>query len=95
VTRVGGKDVVRLQSEVAVQRLVEARGVELHSKGKLLVGGCPLHRGASKNTLSIDPKANTWNCPTCGNNLTVIDWVQKAEGISRRPPSSCSSRACL
>jgi hypothetical protein len=68
---------------VSIERLVQARGVELHDKKDRLVGACPFHDGADDG-LRIDPSSNTWSCSAC--NVTEggpVEWLAKAEGISR------------
>jgi DNA primase len=69
--------------EVAIRRVVEAAGVALERKGAALVGVCPFHAdpGAS---LVMDPAANTWRCATCNTTGGPVEWVMKAEGVSRR-----------
>jgi len=41
--RIPESEIDRLKQEVSVQRLVEARGVELKPHGQDLVGRCPHH----------------------------------------------------
>ncbi len=66
-----------------IEHLVVARGVQLVTKGDVLVGTCPFHDGKAK--LAIDPKANTWTCGRCGvENAGPIEWVMRAEGVSKK-----------
>jgi len=72
----------RLKREVSIQRLAEARGVQLTRKGKSLMGRCPFHDDHGPS-LSIDPVENIWNClGACGRGGDVIEWVMVAEGVS-------------
>ena len=72
----------RLKREVSIQRLAEARGIQLTRKGKSLMGRCPFHDDHSPS-LSIDPVENIWNClGACGRGGDVIEWVMRAEGVS-------------
>ena len=45
MARIPQEEIDRLQREVSVQRLAEARGVKLRRSGQELVGLCPFHRG--------------------------------------------------
>lgn len=79
-------DAVRdLTTTVSVQRLAESAGVALKRKGSVLIGACPFHASKAP-TLTITPKQNTWSCTgKCRvKSGTVIEWVMKAEGVSRR-----------
>jgi DNA primase len=73
----------RAATEIAVQRLVEAAGVKLDPRGPGLVGACPFHDDAG-TAFTIDPKANTWRCDTCKAGGSVVEFVMKSEGVSRR-----------
>jgi DNA primase len=69
--------------QVAAQRLVEAAGVKLVRRGADLVGRCPFHEDAG-TSLTIDPSENTWACSVCKAGGSAVEWVMKAEGVSRR-----------
>ena len=72
---------MNLEKDVALERIVTAKGIELVANGAKLVGRCPFgeHDAAS---LIIDPKANTWTCSEgCGSG-GVVAFVAKAEGVS-------------
>ena len=72
----------RLKREVSIQRLAEARGIQLTRTGKNLMGLCPFHDDHSPS-LSIDPVKNEWNClGACGRGGDVIAWVMLSEGVS-------------
>jgi len=72
----------RLKREVSIQRLAEARGVELKRYGKELMGLCPFHKDTNPS-LCIDPVKNVWHCKgACGKGGDVIEWVRHAEGVS-------------
>ncbi|MGC0776952.1 MAG: CHC2 zinc finger domain-containing protein [Candidatus Acidiferrum sp.] len=74
----------RLKREVSIERLAEARGVQLKRHGKELLGLCPFHEDHSPS-LCIDPVKNVWHCKgACGEGGDVIQWVMKAEGVSFR-----------
>ena len=61
MARIPDKEVQRLKDEVAVQRLVEAAGVELRKSGKAWIGKCPFHDD-SEPSLVVAPAKNLWHC---------------------------------
>jgi DNA primase len=85
MARVPSEEIAKLEREVSLERLAAAKGVELISKGKDLVGLCPFC-GADGQTLVIAPATNTWRCEAgCqAAGGRVLDWVMRAEGVSRR-----------
>jgi DNA primase len=84
MARIPSEVVERLKAEVSVQRLAEARGVELKRHGADLIGRCPFHEDRTPS-LVITPAKNLWHClGACQAGGTVIDWVMRAEGISFR-----------
>ena len=85
MARIATSEVERLKSEVSVQRLVEARGVELKKHGGAdLIGRCPFHDDRTPS-LVVSPGKNLWHClGACQAGGSVIDWVMKAEGVSFR-----------
>jgi DNA primase len=85
MARVPSEEIQKLEREVSLERLAAAKGVELVSKDKDLVGLCPFC-GAEGQTLVVAPTTNTWRC-TAGCQAAggrVLDWVMRAEGVSRR-----------
>ncbi|NCO53751.1 MAG: DNA primase, partial [Deltaproteobacteria bacterium] len=84
MARIPENELERLKSEISIQRLAEARGIELKAHGKDLIGLCPFHDD-HEPSLVISPQKNLWNClGACGMGGSVIDWVMKAEGVSFR-----------
>jgi DNA primase len=74
----------RLKTTVSVQRLAEARGVELTKHGADLHGRCPFHEDRTPS-LVITPSKNLWHrLGACQAGGTVVDWVMRAEGVSFR-----------
>ena len=72
----------RLKREISVERLAEARGIQLRPSGKELIGLCPFHKDTNPS-LNIDPVKNVWHCKgACGEGGDVILWVMRAEGVS-------------
>ena len=101
MARIPDSELARLKQQVSLQRLAEARGVELRPHGKDLIGLCPFHDD-HEPSLVISPHKNLWHClGACQAGGTVIDWVMRAEGVSFRhavellrqdlPPSGAAS----
>jgi DNA primase len=84
LARIPEHEIERLKDEVALERLVEAAGVELARRGKDLVGCCPFHEDRTPS-LVISPAKNLWHClGACQEGGSVIDWVMRWEGVSFR-----------
>jgi DNA primase len=83
VARLPDELVERLKREIAIERLVESRGIALKRAGRNLMGLCPFHNDHNPS-LSITPSTNKWHCLGCGKGGTVIDWVMQIEGVSFR-----------
>jgi hypothetical protein len=84
MARIPGTVIERLKSEIAVERLAEARGVVFELRGADLHGRCPFHEDRTPS-LVVTPAKNLWHClGACQAGGTVIDWVMKAEGVSFR-----------
>jgi len=74
----------RIREEVPLERLAEARGVELKRHGADLIGRCPFHDDREPS-LVLSPDKNLWHClGECQTGGSPIDWVMKAEGVSFR-----------
>lgn len=84
MARIPEGEIERLKREVSLERLAEARGIELKRHGADLIGLCPFHDD-HEPSLVISPKKNLWHClGACRAGGSVIDWVMKAEGVSFR-----------
>jgi DNA primase catalytic core len=84
MARIPEHEIERLKSEVSLQRLVQAKGIELKRHGADLLGLCPFHSDRSPS-LVVSPQKNLWHClGACQAGGSVIDWVMKAEGVSFR-----------
>ena len=84
MARIPDAEIQRLKREVSLERLVEARGVELRRHGEDLIGRCPFHDDREPS-LVITPAKNLWHClGACQTGGSVIDWVMKAEGCRFR-----------
>ena len=85
MARIPEAEIERLKREIALERLVEARGVVLKRKGADLVGCCPFgtHQD-SEPSFVVTPANNLWHCFGCQQGGSVIDWVMRVEGVSFR-----------
>jgi DNA primase len=83
MARIPETELERLKSEVSVERLVEASGVELKRGGKDMLGCCPFHEDDTAS-LVVSPGKNLWHCFGCGAAGGPIDWVMKTRGVSFR-----------
>ncbi|MHB8744732.1 MAG: CHC2 zinc finger domain-containing protein, partial [Sulfuricaulis sp.] len=84
MARIADQELDHLKQSIAVQRLVEARGIVLKRHGADLIGLCPFHDD-HEPSLVISPDKNLWHClGACQCGGTVIDWVMKSEGVSFR-----------
>ena len=83
MARIPESEIQRLRSEVSVERLVQASGIELRRGGKDLVGRCPFHEDDTAS-LVVTPAKNLWHCFGCGIGGGPIDWVMKKSGVSFR-----------
>ncbi len=84
MARIPDAELDRLKQEVSLQRLVEARGIQLKRHGADLLGLCPFHED-HEPSLVVSPKNNLWHClGACQAGGSVIDWVMKTQGVSFR-----------
>ena len=84
MARIPAGVIERLKSEIAIERLAEARGVVFERRGADLHGRCPFHEDKTPS-LVVTPSKNLWHClGACQAGGTVIDWVMRVEGVSFR-----------
>jgi DNA primase len=82
--RIPEEVIERLKNEVSLEKLAEARGIQLARHGADLIGRCPFHDDKTPS-LVISPKKNLWHClGACATGGSAIDWVMKSEGVSFR-----------
>lgn len=85
MARIPEAEIQRIKQEVAIERLIEASGVELKRTGKDLFGRCPFHSPDNTPSLSVTPATNLWNClGACQEGGDVFKWVMKMQGVSFR-----------
>src|SRR5690606_18141812 len=61
VARISADEVERLNTEVSLERLAQAKGVKLERRADEVVGLCPFC-ASETTTLRITPKTNRWRC---------------------------------
>jgi len=84
MARIRDSELDRLKREVSLQRLVEAQGIALASRGADLLGLCPF-RQDREPSLVVSPKKNLWHgLGACQTGGSVIDWVMRSRGVSFR-----------
>jgi len=83
MARIPEDEIERIKSEVSVQRLVEAAGIELKRVGRDLVARCPFHEEDTAS-FKVTPAKNLWRCFGCNVGGGPIDWVMKSKGLSFR-----------
>lgn len=83
MARIPDAVIERLKAEVALERLVVSKGIELKHQGKDRLGVCPFHEDESPS-LIVTPTKNLFHCMGCGAAGSVIDWVMLSEGVSFR-----------
>ena len=84
MARIPESEIERLKREVSLERLAEARGIQLQRHGADLLGLCPFHED-HQPSLVISPHKNLWHClGACRAGGSVIDWVMRAQGVSFR-----------
>lgn len=84
MARIADDELERLKSEISLERLARARGVELRKHGADLIGLCPFHDD-HEPSLVITPEKNLWHClGACQTGGSVIDWTMKTQGVSFR-----------
>ena len=84
MARIPDEEIERLKSEISLEQLVRARGIELRRHGADLIGLCPFHDD-HEPSLVITPAKNLWHClGACQTGGSVIDWTMKSQGVSFR-----------
>jgi len=84
MARIPDTEIERLKQSIAIERLAEAKGIQLKRHGADLIGLCPFHDD-HEPSLVISPDKNLWHClGACQCGGTVIDWVMRSEGVSFR-----------
>jgi len=78
MARVPDEEIERLKREVSLERLAEARGIQLTKRGADLVGLCIFHEDKNTPNFVITPDKNVFHCFACGAAGSVIDFVMRS-----------------
>ena len=90
MARIPDEEIERLKQEVSLERLAEARGIQLTRHGADLIGLCPFHDDREPS-LVITPEKNLWHCLGACQTRRLGDRLGHA-GRRRQLPSC--GRAC-
>lgn len=83
MARIPTEGLERLNRQVSVERLVQARWAELKRPGNDLRGRCPF-REESDPSLPVDPAKDIFHCFGWGAKTSVVDLVMALEGVAFR-----------
>ena len=84
MARIPEEEIERLKSQISLERLAVAKGIQLKKHGENLLGLCPFHDD-KEPSLVISPEKNLWHClGACGEGGDVISWMMKSQGVSFR-----------
>ncbi len=74
-------DIPALKARHPLGDAVEASGVRLRGRGRVRQGVCPFH-DESEGSFTVYADTERWYCFGCGLGGDVLDFVQRAEGLS-------------
>ena len=74
-------DIAALKSRHPLGDVVEASGVRLRGRGRVRQGVCPFHEEA-EGSFTVYADTERWYCFGCGKGGDVLDFLQRAEGVS-------------
>ncbi len=74
-------DIAALKARHPLGDVVEASGVRLHGRGRVRQGICPFHEEA-EGSFTVYADTERWYCFGCGEGGDVLDFIQRAEGVS-------------
>jgi len=92
VSRPSKAELDRLAAEIAVERLVEERGIALSGEDTVKVGACPWCDTVAG--LTVDREANTFSCSGCDAGGGPVEWVLAIEACRLLTRSSFCVRGC-
>lgn len=87
-------DVQAIRQTNPIAEVISSSGVELRRLGRRLKGLCPFHADAEPS-LVVYPREANYFCFGCGAGGDVIDFVERANGVSFREAASLLSGARL
>ena len=74
-------DLAALKERHPLGDVVEASGVRLRGRGRVRQGGCPFHE-EEEGSFTVYADSQRWYCFGCGGGGDVLDFLQRAEGLS-------------
>ena len=74
-------DIAALKERHPLGDVVEAAGVRLHGRGRVRQGVCPFHEEV-EGSFTVYADSQRWYCFGCGEGGDVLDFLQRAEGLS-------------
>ena len=74
-------DIAALKARHPLGAVVEASGVRLRGRGRVRQGICPFHEEA-EGSFTVYADTERWYCFGCGEGGDVLDFLQRAEGLS-------------
>ena len=74
-------DLAALKRRHLLAEVVEGAGVELRGRGRVRQGVCPFHE-EREGSFTVYGDTERWYCFGCGEGGDVLDFIQRAEGLS-------------
>ena len=74
-------DLAALKRRHLLAEVVEGAGVDLRGRGRVRQGVCPFHE-EREGSFTVYGDTERWYCFGCGEGGDVLDFIQRAEGLS-------------
>ncbi len=74
-------DIAALKERHPLGEVVESAGVQLRGRGRVRQGVCPFH-DEGEGSFTVYADSQRWYCFGCGEGGDVLDFIQRAEGLS-------------
>ncbi len=74
-------DIAALKERHLLAEVVEGAGVELRGRGRVRQAVCPFHE-EREGSFTVYADTERWYCFGCGEGGDVLDFLQRAEGLS-------------
>ena len=74
-------DLAALKRRHLLAEVVEGAGIELRGRGRVRQGICPFHE-EREGSFTVYGDTERWYCFGCGEGGDVLDFLQRAEGLS-------------
>ncbi len=74
-------DLAALKRRHLLAEVVERAGIELRGRGRVRQGVCPFHE-EREGSFTVYGDTERWYCFGCGEGGDVLDFIQRAEGLS-------------